>query len=146
MAGRGEIIGAMLINPYGPVRPVDKASLTAEHTEVPESFYEQNWEKLGDVSRRAMFDAKDLMRIHLETLFTQDDAGFFMTVNEPGGTEAPRFFLGRTADGNVWGVRHDVDTALVNDQIKFPIDAINRHWDKCLCSVDVSNSFRGGVC
>jgi len=38
-----------------------------------------------------------------------------MAVNEPGGAAAPRFFLGRTADGNVWRFRHDVDEGLVND-------------------------------
>ncbi|MDQ3697450.1 MAG: GNAT family N-acetyltransferase, partial [Gemmatimonadota bacterium] len=27
----------------------------------------------------------------------------------------PRFFLGRTADGNAWWFRHDVDAALAND-------------------------------
>jgi RimJ/RimL family protein N-acetyltransferase len=62
-----------------------------------------------------MINARDLMRLHLETLFTRDDAGRFIAVNEPGGAPAPRFFMGRTAAGNIWGFRQDVDAALVND-------------------------------
>lgn len=62
-----------------------------------------------------MIITRDLMRIHVETLFTCDDAGRLLAVNERGGAAAPRFFLGRTADGNAWWIRHDVDAALAND-------------------------------
>ena len=62
-----------------------------------------------------MIDAKELMRLHVEALFTRDDAGRLLVVNEPGGAAAPRFFLGRTVDGNLWWFRHDVGAALVND-------------------------------
>ncbi|MGH7540452.1 MAG: GNAT family N-acetyltransferase [Gemmatimonadota bacterium] len=51
----------------------------------------------------------------METLFTCDDAGRLVAVNERGGALAPRFFLGRTADGNAWWFRHDVDAALANE-------------------------------
>lgn len=60
-------------------------------------------------------DATDMMRLHVEALFTLDAAGRLLAVNEPGGAEAPRFFLGRTADGNVWWFRHDVDARLADD-------------------------------
>ncbi|MFB3890772.1 MAG: GNAT family N-acetyltransferase [Phycisphaerae bacterium] len=49
-----------------------------------------------------------LMRIHVEALFAHDDRGRMVRVNEPEHREAPRFFLGRTSDGNVWSFRHDV--------------------------------------
>ena len=62
-----------------------------------------------------MINARDLMRLHVEALFTHDDAGRLLAVNEPRGAAAPRFFLGRTADGNVWGFRHNVDATLVNE-------------------------------
>ena len=62
-----------------------------------------------------MANGKDLMRVHVETLFTCDDAGRLLTVNESAGVAAPRFFLGRTKDGNAWWFRHDVATALAND-------------------------------
>ena len=53
------------------------------------------------------------MRLHVETLFTMDDGGRLVSMNEAGGGPAPRFFLGRTPDGNVWNVRHDLDPGLV---------------------------------
>jgi RimJ/RimL family protein N-acetyltransferase len=62
-----------------------------------------------------LINVKDLMQLHVEALFTRDAAGRLVAVNEPGGAAAPRFFLGRTADGNAWWFRHDVDAILVND-------------------------------
>ena len=58
---------------------------------------------------------RELMRIHIETLFTHDDAGRMIRVNEPMGKTAPRFFLGRTTEGNEWRFRHDVDEDLVRE-------------------------------
>jgi RimJ/RimL family protein N-acetyltransferase len=55
------------------------------------------------------------MRLHVEALFTLDAAGRLLAVNEPRRAPAPRFFLGRTADGNIWRFRHDVDAPLAND-------------------------------
>jgi hypothetical protein len=51
----------------------------------------------------------ELMRLHIDALFTHDAAGRLLRVNVPGGGEAPRFFLGRTAEGLVTRFRHDVD-------------------------------------
>lgn len=67
------------------------------------------------------FDAEDsltdgeLMRLHVEALYTFDDAGRMLRVNEPGGVEAPRFFLGRTADGCELRFRRDVGASLVRE-------------------------------
>jgi RimJ/RimL family protein N-acetyltransferase len=55
------------------------------------------------------------MRLHVEALFTHDAEGQLVRVNEPAGTPAPRFFLGRTAEGAVWRFRHDVDRDLRRD-------------------------------
>jgi hypothetical protein len=55
----------------------------------------------------------ELMRIHLEAEFTHDSTGRMRSVNEPGGSDAPKFFLGRTAEGNMWRLRHDVGADLV---------------------------------
>jgi hypothetical protein len=52
---------------------------------------------------------RELMRMHVEALFTHDAAGDLVRVNEPDGAPAPRFFLGRTADGAVWRFRYDID-------------------------------------
>jgi hypothetical protein len=61
---------------------------------------------------RDVIGVRELMRLHVEALFTLDDAGRLWAVNEPSGASAPRFFLGRTADGNAWWFRHDVDAGL----------------------------------
>jgi GNAT superfamily N-acetyltransferase len=52
------------------------------------------------------------MRWHVGALFTQDRAGRLIRVNEPDGKPAPRIFLGRTAEGNQWWLRHDLEKAL----------------------------------
>lgn len=62
-----------------------------------------------------MTGPRELMRLHVEALFTLDGAGRLVAVNEPGGGPAPRFFLGRTADGNAWWFRHDLSAALRAD-------------------------------
>jgi GNAT acetyltransferase len=54
---------------------------------------------------------RELMELQAEALFTRDAAGRMVAVNTPGGGPAPRFFLGRTRQGNVWRVRHDVPEA-----------------------------------
>ena len=52
------------------------------------------------------------MRLHIEALFTHDANGDMVRVNEPNGGVAPRFFLGRTAEGVALRFRHDVDRAI----------------------------------
>lgn len=48
----------------------------------------------------------------VEALFTHDAVGRIVRVREHDGAPAPRFFLGRTADGLVRRSRHDVDDVL----------------------------------
>ena len=55
-----------------------------------------------------------LMRLQVRALFTHDSAGRLLRVNEPDDKEAPRFFLGRTPDGNEWRFRHDLDQLTVS--------------------------------
>jgi RimJ/RimL family protein N-acetyltransferase len=54
-------------------------------------------------------NVRELMRFHVEALFAHDVNGRLLRGNEPSGAEAPRFFLGRTADGPVIRFRHDLD-------------------------------------
>lgn len=56
---------------------------------------------------------RDLMRLHVETCFTHDAHGRMRRANEPEGATTPRFFLGRTAEGNEWRVRDDLGSDLV---------------------------------
>jgi len=52
----------------------------------------------------------ELMDVEIDALFTHDLAGRIVANNEPDGDPdpAPRFFLGRTREGNSWRWRHDV--------------------------------------
>jgi hypothetical protein len=61
-----------------------------------------------------------LMEIQIPTLFVCDADGRLRYIYEPGYEEAeldpaPRFFMGRTRQGNVWRFRHDLPDALVRD-------------------------------
>jgi hypothetical protein len=57
----------------------------------------------------------DLMFIHIEALFTLDEDMRLLSVNEPHGAAAPRFFLGRTLQGNVGRFRADLSHVLVGE-------------------------------
>lgn len=49
-----------------------------------------------------------LLEIQADALFTHDARGRIGHVNEPGGDRAPRFFFGRTKEGNLWRFRDDL--------------------------------------
>ena len=55
------------------------------------------------------------MVMHIDALFTHDASGRMVRVNEPNGKPAPRFFVGRTAEGNVWRFRHDLGADVVRE-------------------------------
>lgn len=57
------------------------------------------------------------MRIHMETLFEVDASGCLLCGNELHRPAAPRFFLGRTPDGDVWAVRHDLPRHLADELV-----------------------------
>lgn len=61
-----------------------------------------------------------LIDIQVSTLFACDADGRLRYIREPGYEEseldaAPRFFMGRTLQGNIWRFRHDLPNALVRD-------------------------------
>ena len=66
-------------------------------------------EAYGSAVRRS----DDLMRLHVEAAFSHDSDGRMLAVNDGAGGRAPLFFLGRTADVNVWRFRHDAPQDLV---------------------------------
>jgi hypothetical protein len=55
------------------------------------------------------------MAFHVEAEFTHDAQGRLVRLNEPNGAPAPRFFLGRTADGVLRRFRHDVNDETRNE-------------------------------
>jgi hypothetical protein len=58
------------------------------------------------------------MLIHIDALFTHDEDMRLLSVNEPRGVAAPRFFLGRTQQGNVCRFRADLPHVLVRELTK----------------------------
>lgn len=56
----------------------------------------------------ALPSALDLMQMHVHALYVQDHASRIISVNDWNGGLAPRFFLGRTKEGNIWRFRHDL--------------------------------------
>lgn len=57
---------------------------------------------------------QELMVIHVQALFTHNAHGRILCVNEPAGTDpAPRLFLGRTPEGNLWRFRADLPESLI---------------------------------
>src|SRR5262245_23941328 len=54
----------------------------------------------------------ELMQIQVETLYRCDADGRLGCVNEPGAPPAPRFFMGRTPQGNLWRFRYDLPAAI----------------------------------
>lgn len=55
----------------------------------------------------------ELIEQQIETLFFQNEAKRLLFVNEPDKPEAPRFFLGRTKQGNICRFRHDLPQSLI---------------------------------
>ena len=53
------------------------------------------------------------MKLRIEALYTSDEEGRLLQVNEPNGQPAPRFHLGRTSVGYVCRFRADLDAGLV---------------------------------
>jgi hypothetical protein len=52
-----------------------------------------------------------LIEVQLEVLLARDARGRLTSTRDPTPRPAPRLFLGRSNDHNVWGVRQDVDPA-----------------------------------
>ena len=58
---------------------------------------------------------RELMKIQVEALFTQDESRHLQRINEPSGDgkPAPRFFFGYTKEGSICRFRHDLPDNVV---------------------------------
>lgn len=65
---------------------------------------------------------RDWLDLHLDALFLHDERGRMVARNALDPEPVPRFFLGRTADGNRWRVRDDVP-----DDVAARLDALCQH-------------------
>lgn len=60
-------------------------------------------------------EPRQLLDLHVRALFRCDDEGRLVAVNEADGGPAPRFFLGRTADGPRCWFRDDLEASLAHE-------------------------------
>lgn len=62
-----------------------------------------------------MVSDRELMKIQVEVLFTQDENGHLQHINEPTGDRkiAPRFFFGNTNEGSICRFRRDLPDNVV---------------------------------
>ncbi len=56
----------------------------------------------------------ELLELQIDAAWTHDPDGRIRRVNEPEGGPAPRFFFGRTEQGNLWRFRYDVPAEVVD--------------------------------
>ncbi len=54
-----------------------------------------------------------LLELAAEAAFTYDSDGRMLAANEADFAPAPRFFIARSTEGDLWRVRHDVPDDLV---------------------------------
>jgi hypothetical protein len=60
-------------------------------------------------------EVRQLIEAQVEALYVHDGNGRLLRTNEPDPLPAPRFFLGRTQEGNLWRVRDDVPERLARE-------------------------------
>ncbi len=85
--------------------------------------------------RGSMLKARELMTVQVDTLFTQDELGRLVTVNEmPHRESAPYLFAGQTEDGVVWRYRIGLPEDICNslNAIQIPDQWVPGHIDSSL--------------
>ncbi|MBE7105064.1 GNAT family N-acetyltransferase [Bacillus cereus] len=56
----------------------------------------------------------ELIAIQAEVLFVHNQVGRIKSVNENGNPKAPRFFLGRTREGNIMRYHYNLDSEMIS--------------------------------
>jgi RimJ/RimL family protein N-acetyltransferase len=87
---------------------------------------------------------RTLIDLQAEALFTHDANGRILRINEPDGGPAPRFFLGRTPEGNIWRIRHDVPVKIAreleslsaSEPVSSDVESPPAHLDAMLDALD----------
>jgi hypothetical protein len=62
-----------------------------------------------------MSNKLELMEMQVKALFTHDNNNFIRNINDLDGAPAPRFFFGRTPDGNVLRFRYDLPQDIIRE-------------------------------
>jgi RimJ/RimL family protein N-acetyltransferase len=77
----------------------------------------------GHERRNDLPTNQELMTLHVQALFTHNEQSRLLCINEPGGGGfAPRLFLGRTREGNVWRFRADLPETLIEPLKELCVD------------------------
>src|SRR5690606_9215179 len=63
---------------------------------------------IGNQRPRLPFRVRTLLAIQLEVLFARTPSGELLATRDPTPRAAPRVFVGRSVDGNVWALRADL--------------------------------------
>src|SRR6266567_9646689 len=71
--------------------------------------------RLRPGDHRMSFTDLALMELHVEALYRRTAEGRLLETREKDPVRAPRFFLGRTRQGNLWRFRDDVPASLMHD-------------------------------
>jgi RimJ/RimL family protein N-acetyltransferase len=94
------------------------------------------------------FNELELAQLQAEALFVHDANRRLLRVNEPEPeppVPAPRFFLSRTAAGNLWRTRYDVPDALAAELERLAVDEpVVRDFDAPLRHTDEYEALLGG--
>ncbi len=88
------------------------------------------------------------MRIQASKLYLLDERNRMLAVNEPDPPPAPRLFLGRTLEGDIWLFRHDLPKPL-NDTLETLLRAEPAATDlaqppRCLAAVQAALAIDNG--
>lgn len=78
-------------------------------------MFRGNNERLVHVIPLSANSDLQLLEIHINTLFLADSDGRLWSNNEPDTPPAPRFFMGRTSNDNLWRIRYDLPDELLLD-------------------------------
>jgi RimJ/RimL family protein N-acetyltransferase len=65
------------------------------------------------MTNQRLYSHRRLLALQIDTLFRPTPDGRLRCVNEAGDPPAPRFFLGRTRDGNLWRFHVDLPARVV---------------------------------
>ncbi|WP_144505899.1 GNAT family N-acetyltransferase [Bacillus mycoides] len=67
----------------------------------------------------------ELIAIQAEVLFVHNQVGKMICVNEQGNPKAPRFFLGRTREGNIKRYHYNLDSEMISKIEKLILECSN---------------------
>ncbi|MGE6402513.1 GNAT family N-acetyltransferase [Bacillus cereus] len=67
----------------------------------------------------------ELIAIQAEVLFVHNQVGKMICVNEQGNSKAPRFFLGRTREGNIKRYHYNLDSEMISKIEKLILECSN---------------------